>query len=329
MGSNSPLRVGVLAYPGCFASEVFGVTDLMKMGAEVARNHGAADLPFAVTVMSPRRSVTVSGEVRIATSPVRPVDVLVVPGFDIIANVAVDDYLGTLGPELEVIAGHARSGATVVSICIGAFLLASAGVLDGRRATTSWLYAAQLRASYPAVQVDAEQLVISDSGVTTTAAFSAMYDFVLDLIERQCGRTVSRRTARVALIDDARSSQTPYVDQALLPPSGEHFSNQVQRYLDQHLADRYDLCQLADHFHVSPRTLLRRYRSETNESPLSYLQGARMRKARFLLENTDQSLSEIRATVGYRDSGSFNDLFQRHFGLRPAAYRERFHRPGI
>jgi transcriptional regulator GlxA family with amidase domain len=151
-----------------------------------------------------------------------------------------------------------------------------------------------------------------------------MFDFVLELVERHCGRQVARQTARLALVDDARTTQSPYVDESMLPTPGRTFANQVQRHLDQHLADPYDLTGLAQHFHVSSRTLLRRYKADSDEPPLAYLQRARVRRARHLLENTDRTLADIQGAVGYRDAGAFADLFTRHVGVRPTAYRARF-----
>jgi transcriptional regulator GlxA family with amidase domain len=153
-----------------------------------------------------------------------------------------------------------------------------------------------------------------------------MYDFALDLIRRHHGAGVARTTARVALVDDARSSQTPYVDPRLLPQPGREFSQQVMRRLDQNLAERYDLSGLAAAFRVSTRTLLRRFGEETGRSPLAHLQASRVRRARHLLETTDRTVAAIAATVGYQDPGTFAALFARHTGHRPHAYRTAFRR---
>jgi len=326
LASPSPLRVGVLAYPGCFASEIFGVVDLLTMGNHVARAGGSAPAPFEMVVLSPRRRVVASGGVAIGVLAVREVDVLVVPGFELSPELDLDRVLSDLRPEIAAIRAHGDRGAPVVSICVGAFLLGAAGLLDGRRATTSWLFADRLAHRHPGVELSAEELVVTDSGVTTTAAFSAMYDFVLELIRTHCGRPVARRTARITLISDARQSQSPYVDHDLLPAAGTDFASRVRRYLDQHQQDRYDLTALAAHLHVSTRTLLRRYKRETGESPLVHLQRRRMLRAKHLLETTDRSAREIHAEVGYRDPGSFTELFTRHFGVGPADYRANFRR---
>jgi transcriptional regulator GlxA family with amidase domain len=215
----------------------------------------------------------------------------------------------------------------VVSICVGAFILGAAGALHGRKATTAWLFAEDLRTQVPAAEVVSDELVVTDSGVTTTAAFTAMYDFVVDLIERHHGATVARRTARIALVDDTRTSQSPYVDEKLLAPAGASFARTVQRHLERNLNLPYDLSRLAEHFHLSTRTLLRHYKAETGEAPLAHLQRARVRYAQHLLETTTWTLGDVQRTVGYRDTGAFTALFHRYTGLRPRDYRARFQPP--
>ncbi|MEU8419149.1 helix-turn-helix domain-containing protein [Amycolatopsis japonica] len=317
------LRVGVLAYPGCFASEVFGVPDLLTMATYVA---GPDHAGYEVSVVSPRRRVVASGGVTLAVSPLREVDVLVVPGFEHMPGQDIDAMLARLVGEVEAIRAHAAAGNVVVSICVGAFLLAEAGLLDHRRVTTSWLFADELTRRRPEALVQPEHLVVTDRGVTTTAAFSAMYDFALGLIREHNGAEVARKTARVALVDDARSSQTPYVDARLLPRPGNGFARPVMRWLDQNLAARYDLAALAGRFNVSTRTMLRRFAAEAGQSPLEYLHSSRVRRARHLLETTDRTVAGICAAVGYRDPGTFAALFAKHTGRRPRDYRAAFRR---
>ncbi|WP_329002348.1 helix-turn-helix domain-containing protein [Kribbella sp. NBC_00709] len=321
-----PLRISILAYPGCFASEVYGVPDLLTMATRVAQVRGSLDPAYDVRIVSPRRRVLASGGTRVDVSPLRPSDVLVVPGFEVGPAVDVDRVLSGLGPELAAIRAHTAGGAAVVSICLGAFLLAEAGALDRRTATTSWLYADQLARRYPAVDVRADELVITDRGATTTAAFSAMYDFALTLIRRHSGASVARATARIALVDDARTSQAPYVDHSILPAAGSTFADQVKRWLDQHLDNAYDLERLAAELHVSSRTLLRRFGTTAGVTPLEYLQAARVRRAGQLLETTGRTVARIAGEVGYRDPASFSRLFRRHTGKAPGEYRAQFRR---
>ncbi|MFH8795891.1 GlxA family transcriptional regulator [Streptomyces sp. NPDC017941] len=320
----SPLRVSVLAYPGCFASEVFGVPDLLTMATHVTAAQGSPQPSYEVSVVSPRRRVAASGGSRVDVRAVRPADVLIVPGFELSPALDLDATLAGLAQERAVIRSQAAAGAAVVSICVGAFLVAEAGLLGGREATTSWLFADRFARRYTDVRLRADSLVVTDGGVTTTAAFSAMYDFALRLVREHDGPDVARSTARIALVDDARSTQAPYVDTRLLPAVGRGFSLGVKRRLDQNLGDRYDLPALAREFQVSTRTMLRRFGDETGETPLAYLQGARVRRARRLLETTDRTVASIAADVGYRDAGTFSGIFARHTGRRPGEYRAAF-----
>ncbi|MFJ8595165.1 GlxA family transcriptional regulator [Streptomyces sp. NPDC093598] len=322
----SPLRVGVLAYPGCFASEVFGVPDLLAMATHVAAAQGSVRPAYTTSVISPRRRVTASGGSVLDVSAIRPVDILVVPGFELAPTLDLDATLANLQPEAASIRSQAATGTAVVSICVGAFLVAEAGLLAGREATTSWLFAERFARRYADVRLRPERLVVTDRGVTTTAAFSAMYDFALQLIREHDGPRVARSTARIALVDDARTTQAPYVDVALIPTVGREFSLSVKRWLDQNVSARYDLPTLAQQFHVSTRTMLRRFGEEAGETPLAYLQRVRVRRARHLLETTDRTVASIAADVGYRDTGAFSGIFARHTGQRPREYRALFHR---
>lgn len=322
----SPLRVGVLAYPGCFASEVFGVPDLLTMATHVAGAHARGAVPslYEVSVVSPRRHVVASGGSVLDVSAVRPVDVLIVPGFELSPAVDLGARLKELGAEVAAVRAQAAAGGAVVSICVGAFLVAEAGLLRGREATTSWLFADLFARRYADVRLRPERLVVTDRGVTTTAAFSAMYDFALQFVREHHGPRVARSTARIALVDDARSTQASYVDLSLMPAVGKEFSLGVKRSLERDLRARYDLSALAREFHVSTRTMLRRFRDEAGETPLAYLQAVRVRRARYLLESTDMTVAGIAADVGYGDPGAFSGIFARHTGRRPREYRAVF-----
>lgn len=319
----------VLAFPGCYGSEVFGVADVLAVANQVALALGRADTPpFDVAVVSPRRSVRAVGGTAIGVRPMpADADVLVVPGFELVPDQDLDDRLSTLRQEVDVVAHRAGSGTPVASVCVGAFLLGEAGLLDDRRATTSWLFARALADRHPRALVDPRALVVRDGPVTTTAAFSAATDLALALVRDRCGHGVARMTSRVTLVPDGRTSQAPYRDDALVTPRGHRFADDVMRWLDDHLDEPYRLAQLAGAFHVSSRTLLRRFGEEAGESPLAYLQRARVARAKELLETTDLRLGEVTSAVGYLDPGTFRRLFVECVGVSPADYRRQFRRP--
>jgi len=192
---------------------------------------------------------------------------LVVPGFMCVDPAIAADRVALLTAEVDYLKGLA--GAHVSAACGGTFLLAAAGLLDGHAATTSWLFAPELARRYPRIDVRATALIVRDGRFATAGAFSAAHDLALDLIRRHGGHPVARATSQVTLVSGSRHSQAPYVDDTLRPVTATTFVDDVQRWLRGHIADRYDLAVLAATFHVSTRTLLRRFASETGGSPLA------------------------------------------------------------
>ena len=324
------MRIGLLAYEGCFAAELFGVADVLFIANRVAAARGVADAegePFKVSVLAHRAGpVVAAGGFGVAAEAWHhELDLLVVPGCAL-------DPAGELGPRLAAWrreAAYIRSLQTgsvpVASVCVGAFLLGEAGALDGRRSTTAWLFADELQRRYPGSSVDAAAILVDDDGVITTAAFSAAVDLATHLVRQQVGANVARATARITLAADNRASQARYVDETLLPASARgSFVGDVERWLRGRLHEPYNLGELAAAFNVSTRTMLRRFGAETGRTPLAFLQTARVAAAKRLLESTDAPIAQIVAEVGYTDMATFRRLFARHVGLTAAGYRRQF-----
>jgi transcriptional regulator GlxA family with amidase domain len=175
--------------------------------------------------------------------------------------------------------------------------------------------------------VNADLMIASDGEVTTTAAFSAVHDLALRIIQTHAGDDLARHVARLSLVADNRNSQAPYVDDALLEPGAGTFAQPVKRWLAERLALPYDLAALARAFHVSTRTMLRRFSNETGQSPLDFRQQARMDTAKRLLELPGHTVTSAMQRVGYTDPASFRRLFITRVGMTPAAYRRQFRTP--
>lgn len=328
---GGPFRVGILAFDGCFAAEIFGLSDLLLMANRVAlASTATVGDQFEVSVLSAGGGpVSAAGGCPLgATLAHTGLDVLVVPGFEVMPGDDLDATLGAWTAETRFIAAAVAVGVPVASVCVGAFLLGEAGVLDGRRATTSWLFSAALASRFPDVSVTPEAIVVADDAVTTTAGFSAVHDLAIRLIRRHAGEQVARRTARVALVADNRTTQTPYVDDSMLLAPSSRFAHDVERRLLQRLDQPYDLGALSREFNVSTRTMLRRFAAEAGRSPLDFLQSARVQAAKRLLETDGMSVAAVMEQVGYRDAGTFRRLFTEQVGVTPAAYRRQFRAVG-
>ena len=323
------IRIAVLAYEGCMGMEVFGLCDTLLVANRVAQAlEGAARAPlFEVAVFSlTGADVQAAGGLRIGTRRAarKQPDLLVIPGMELGEHSAYLQPLTRLASEVAYVARAFAKGTPVAAVCVGAFILGEAGLLDGRRATTSWLFAADLAQRFPAARVDARALLVQDGGVATTGSFSAAFDLALHLIGKAASPNVQRAVARMALLDDRRTSQAPYIDSRMLAQPSGTFGANVAAWLEQRLAEPYDLCVLANAFHVSARTLLRRFKDETGASPLARLQQARINQAKILLESTSHSVAQVTHKVGYGDVATFGTLFKRLVGQSPAEYRRRF-----
>lgn len=321
-----PMRVAVLAYAGCMGTQVFGLSEVLRLGADICRTQGARTaLPFDIQVVGLHgRWVSIAGGNAIATQrPVGRFDLLIVPGLEISRQVDWDTALAPLKRELAFIRKTFAAGTAVASVCVGSFLLAEAGLLDGRKATTAWLFAPALAQRYPTVAVDAAAVLLEDAGVTTTGAVSSAFDLAIHLVKRRLGAAVATATARVSLLPDQRMSQSPFVDARMLQPDLPPFAQQVAQWLDARLAKPFQLARMAQAFCVSSSTLMRRVKTETGHTPLALLQKTRVEKAKQLLHTTSWSLARITEAVGYTDIASFSRLFTRWVGESPARYRRR------
>ncbi len=318
-------RVGVLIYEGCFASEAFAVLDVLSLANRVADFSGDP-APFVPTIHAARPGVVITGG-GFAVRALRmdySLDLLVVPGFDLSPGQDIDRRLEGSHDEIVLLRRAAARSISTASICVGAFLLGEAGMLDGRRATTAWLFADELAKRHPDTVVDRSALLIEDGQVTTTGAFSAALDLALHLVRMRAGVSVARTTSKITLTTPGRTLQSPYIDESLDDSVRQAFSASVRRELLDNLDREYDLSALAAAHHVSTRTMLRRFRAETGQTPLDFLQAARVSRAKQLLEATDLSVEQIARAVSYRDTGTFRRLFSGAVGLTPSDYRRTF-----
>ena len=320
------MRLAILAFDGCMATEVFSIPDTLLIANEIAKARGLAHAPYQLDVIGlDTRTVRAAGGFELGVrKPVGKYDMIVVPGLAIGGVPHLETKLATLTREIGYLRKSFAQGMPVASICVGAYLLGEAGLLAGRRATTSWLFAPDMARRYPGMALAANEILVEDGAVTTTGAATSAYDLAIHLVKRLYGAKIATATARVCLVANQRVSQAPYVDETMMPHTMPSFSNGVRRYLVNRLAEPYDLDALAAAFHVSARTLLRRVKTETGRTPLAMLQEARVEKAKHLLASTRWSTARVIEDVGYTDVPSFSRLFTGIVGESPAKYRLQF-----
>ena len=218
---------------------------------------------------------------------------------------------------------HQR-GAVLATWCGGAFMLAAAGILDGKTATTHWALAEQLASQFPQVKVQPDRMVVDEGDVITCGGATSFLNLGIYLIERFHSHDMAVRCAKMFLIDMDRPTQRPYTDLRARRPHADDTIRQIQHYIDANLSEELPLKRLAQMANLSPKTFMRRFKEATGAPPATYVQHMRIEAAKQCLERSEAMVGEITFQVGYNDIRSFRRLFQRYVGLSPKDYRAKF-----
>ncbi len=266
-------------------------------------------------------SSSLFGKMRVETpwdlDAVAAADTVVLPGVE-------DPRAGPPAEVLEALRAAADRGARIASICVGAFALAATGLLDGRRATTHWMYARLLAERYPRVEVDPSVLFVDDGALLTSAGVAAGVDLCLHLVRRDHGSAVAGQVARFMVTPLQRDGgQAQFIRHP--DPRDEGVALQpVLAWLEENLHRPLTLEDIARRAALSVRTLTRRFREQTGTSPLQWLLNARIHRAQHLLESTDLPVERVAAESGFGAAVTLRAHFARRVGTSPQAYRRAF-----
>lgn len=268
--------------------------------------------------------VVAAGPIRIATdyglAELADADTIVVPGRNDAAAPVRDDVIVALKSAYQ-------RGIRIASICSGAFTMAAAGILDGKRATTHWVAAELLAATYPAVQVDADALYVDEGQLLTSAGASAGLDLCLHLVARDYGSAAAADAARLAVTPLHRSGgQAQFIIRNRRISHTELDGLLVWIEHNAHLP--LTLRDIAHQASSSERTLNRRFKHETGQTPMQWVNSVRIRHAQQLLETTSDSIESISRRAGFASTANFREQFRRLAGVSPQSYRHTFRDQG-
>ncbi|RDK03942.1 GlxA family transcriptional regulator [Paraburkholderia lacunae] len=303
-------RIGVVVFPG------FQILDLVANSVFELANMEAPQPEYEVEVISEHGGmVRSSSGVQVATQPFGDpsYDTVVVTG----ALRIEPSSPGLLAFLNEALAASRRT----TSICTGAFVLAEAGILDGRRVTTHWRYARELQQRYPEVRIDEDRIFIVDGTVWTSAGMTACIDLCLALIENDLGVDLSRAVARKMVVYHRRAGgQSQFSAMLDLEPKSDRIQNALS-YAKTHLREPLTVEQLAEFAHLSPRQFSRAFRDETRQSPAKAIEALRVEAARSMLEAGRHSMEAVAAETGFLDTERMRRAFLRAFGQPPQAIK--------
>lgn len=313
-------EVGLIIYPDCQLSAVYGLTDIFRIAGNVTATRDAKPSAVRVTHWTQDRD---SGTITCSydSHPGAPSN----PNYLILPPSLVMPH--DMQPMSQVAAwmkARHATGTTLCSVCAGAFVLGETGLLDGREATTHWAFAEELGRRLPTTRIDTGRMIIDDGDIITAGGILAWTDLGLTLVERLLGPSVMLETARFLLVDPPGRAQQPYGHFIPRLDHGDAAILTVQHWLQQTGARDVSVADLAERARLEERTFLRRFRKATGLRPTEYAQQIRIAKARESLELSRQPVEQIAHDVGYGDPSAFRKLFQRVTGLAPADYRRRF-----
>ena len=246
-------------------------------------------------------------------------DTVVVPGI-------LDIEQAISAPVINALRDAWDRGARITSVCSGAFALAAAGLLDGKRATTHWAATAALARRYPAITVEPDVLFVDEGRIVTSAGVSAGLDMCLHLVRRDFGQAIAAQAARLVVAPLNRDGGQAQFIRAEPPQSTDSLAPLLE-WMSENLNKTMDLPSLARRARMTPRTFARRFREQTGTTPLQWVLTARVRRAQELLETSHRPIDDIAVRCGFDSAVTFRGHFRRVVGLNASAYRQRFASP--
>ncbi|MBN9151210.1 MAG: helix-turn-helix domain-containing protein [Cryobacterium sp.] len=308
-------NIVVLAIPGIAPFE-FGV--ICEVFGVDRSESGGPTFDFTIATAKPGRVPTNLGFDMVVEN-----DLSVASEADLIA-VPAHALDGVDEAYLDVIRAAEKRGAWVLSVCSGAFVLAQAGILDGRRSTTHWMYTDKLAERYPHTEVDPEVLFVEDRGVVTSAGTASGIDAALHIVRKELGASAANIIARRMVIPPQRDGgQSQYIEAPIVACKSDSLAP-ITDWMVQHLDEELSVDELAKRALMSSRTFARKFRAETGTTPAAWLNRQRLLRAQQLLEQTDFGLEQVASEAGFGIAAVMRHHFVKTLQTTPAAYRRSF-----
>ncbi len=321
--SPNPIRViDVLTYPAVQLLDVTGPVQVFASANVQVADAGGTPPYLLKVVAQGGGSATASAGVTLTADPLTQpgdaLDTLLVAGGEGAEAAAENPVL------VDWVRQRATKARRVASVCTGAFLLAAAGVLDGRRAATHWMYCAKLAQRFPSIRVETDPIFVRDGPVWTSAGVTAGIDLALALVEEDLGRTVALAVARYLVVFLKRPGGQSQFSAALALQAADDRFGALHDWINRHLADDLSLSVLASQAGMSERSFSRHYAEATGQTPARAIERLRMEAARQLLSETRLPVKRISQRCGFGSEETMRRSFLRRLAVTPQDYRDRF-----
>lgn len=219
-----------------------------------------------------------------------------------------------------------KGGAEVASLCLGAFLLASTGLLNGKECSTHWLSADKFRAMFPEVRLVDGKIISDEQGLYSSGGAASYWNLLLHIVEKYIDRETAIRASKFFAIEIDRKTQSPFIMFNGQKKHEDEPIKQAQEFIENNVGDRVSVEDLAMKYAIGRRHFERRFKKATNNTPVEYIQRVKIEAAKKYLENSDKNVTEVMYEVGYTDIKAFRTVFKKITGLSPIEYRNKYNR---
>jgi transcriptional regulator GlxA family with amidase domain len=255
-------------------------------------------------------------------SEVQKTDLIIIPAVD----GEIEKAIEANKEFIPFIVQQYKQGAEVASLCLGAFILASTGLLDGKKCATHWVAANDFRRLFPKVNLIAEKIITDEKGIYTSGGAYSYLNLVLYLIEKFVGREMSILCAKIFAIEFERSNQSPFIMFSGQKDHEDESIRNAQDFIEQNFQEKITVDQLADKLSIGRRNLERRFKKATSNTVVEYIQRVRVEAVKKSLETDRKTINELMYEVGYSDNKAFRTVFKKITGVSPIEYKNRYGR---
>lgn len=322
-------HIAILIPEGAILNSIEGPRQLFAQVNHIFTARGEAP-PFSIQLVGLHAETRLSGGRFTANADcilkdARTADLVIIPAID-----------GDLEQAMRInqdfipwIVTQYKQGGEIASLCLGAFLLASTGLLDGRQCATHWLSASLFRKMFPQVNLMAERVITDERGIYSSGGAYSYLNLILYLIEKFTGRETAILSAKIFAVEIDRDNQSPFIIFQGQKDHEDDVIRKAQIYIEKNYREKITVSQLASMLAVGRRNLERRFKKATANTVVEYIQRVKIEAAKMNLENSRDNVNEVMYKVGYSDTKAFRTAFKRITGLSPIHYRNKYNRDAI
>jgi transcriptional regulator GlxA family with amidase domain len=319
-------HISILVPKGAILGSLEGSRQLLTQVNQFYKARGGSPI-FKVQLVGLSKETPVSGGLFTVhtdelVQDVKKTDLIIIPAIDGEIKTAMESNKEFI----PWIIKQYKSGAEVASLCLGAFLLASTGLVNGRKCATHWMAANEFRKMFPDVDLVTEKIITDEQGIYSSGGAFSYLNLILYLIEKYAGRDIAVLSAKVFAIEIDRDSQSPFI---IFQGQKEHEDEPIKKaqvFIEKNFQDKITVDQLASMFALGRRNLERRFKKATSNTVVEYIQRVKIEAAKMNLEKLRENVNEVMYNVGYTDPKAFRTTFKRITGLSPIEYRNKYNR---